>query len=91
MAFVTRSVINPVDGKWKWAMNEQVFDTVCEFKKERNFYRLRFGGDIALKRIFRRYLAFQMARFIEVATPVKSMTRFNIFNGEIRLFLINHC
>ena len=34
MAFVTRSVINPDDGKWKWAMNEQVFDTVCEFKKE---------------------------------------------------------
>ena len=47
MAFVTRSVINPVDGKWKWAMNEQVFDAVCEFKKERNFYRLRFGDDSA--------------------------------------------
>ena len=34
MAFVTRSVMNPSDGKWKWAMNEQIFDTVCEFKKE---------------------------------------------------------
>lgn len=33
MAFMTRSVINPEGGKWKWAMNEQVFDTVCEFKK----------------------------------------------------------
>ena len=26
--------MNPIDGKWKWAMNEQIFDTVCEFKKE---------------------------------------------------------
>ena len=51
MAFITRSVINPVDGKWKWAMNEQVFDTVCEFKKERNFYRLRVGYDSAKENI----------------------------------------
>ena len=56
MAFVTRSVINPDDGKWKWAMNEQVFDTVCEFKKELNFYRLRFGL-MELERILGRYLA----------------------------------
>ena len=42
----TRSVINPVDGKWKWAISEQVFDTVCEFKKEPNFDELRqeFGA-----------------------------------------------
>ena len=34
MTFVTRSIINPADGKWKWALTEQVMDTVCEFKKE---------------------------------------------------------
>ena len=40
MAFITRSIINPLDGKWKWAMNEQVFDTICEFKKERILFTI---------------------------------------------------
>jgi len=57
MAFVTRSVINPDDGKWKWAMNEQVFDTVCEFKKELNFYQTQIWDDGARENIGR-YLTF---------------------------------
>ena len=90
MAFVTRSVINPDDGKWKWAMNEQVFDTVCEFKKE--FLSTQIWDDGARENI-RAVFGVIFARYVQIVTKCAGnmiKARFDIFMSKFAFFLIKH-